>query len=73
MGLRLPNAASDRHSSSSAPPEAPYYEIDANLAERIRQQAAARGLSDRIRFVERTDAIEKYLSRRRRVCAANGA
>ena len=37
-----------------------YYEIDASLAERIRQQAAARGLSDRIRFVERTDAIEKF-------------
>lgn len=37
-----------------------YYEIDAAIAERIRGQAAARGLSERLVFVESTDRIEHF-------------
>jgi glycosyltransferase involved in cell wall biosynthesis len=37
-----------------------YYEIDGGLAERIRQRAAAGGLSDRVIFVESAEHIEQY-------------
>jgi glycosyltransferase involved in cell wall biosynthesis len=37
-----------------------YYEIDPSLAERIRAGAASRGLSDRVVFVEATDAVDQY-------------
>jgi len=36
-----------------------YYEVDAGLADRIRREAARHGLSDRIVFVERSDAVER--------------
>jgi glycosyltransferase involved in cell wall biosynthesis len=42
------------------PSRSPYYEIDPRMAERIRETAAARGLSDRLYFVERTDSIERF-------------
>jgi glycosyltransferase involved in cell wall biosynthesis len=37
-----------------------YYEIDAALAGQIRTEAAGRGLSERVVFVEATDQIEHY-------------
>jgi glycosyltransferase involved in cell wall biosynthesis len=40
--------------------QSPYYEIDARLAERIRQLAHALGLEGRIRCVERTYEIERF-------------
>jgi glycosyltransferase involved in cell wall biosynthesis len=39
----------------------PYYEIDGSLARRIQADAAATGKGDRVRFVEPTNQIEKYL------------
>lgn len=37
-----------------------YHEVDPQLAETIRQRAAALGVSDRVMFVEATSEIEKY-------------
>jgi glycosyltransferase involved in cell wall biosynthesis len=37
-----------------------YHEVDPALADRIRAEARAHGLADRVWFVERTDAIEDY-------------
>lgn len=37
-----------------------YYEIDSQMAPRIRERAAALGLADHVVFVERADAIERY-------------
>jgi glycosyltransferase involved in cell wall biosynthesis len=37
-----------------------YREVDAGLADEIRQRAAAAGVADRLRFVESTHEIERY-------------
>jgi len=38
----------------------PYFEVDAELAETIRQEAGSLGLTDRLVFVEETHAIEQF-------------
>ena len=42
------------------PSRSAYYELDEPMADRLKQTALARGLSDRVRFVERTDTIEQF-------------
>jgi glycosyltransferase involved in cell wall biosynthesis len=37
-----------------------YYEVDRDLADDIRREAGRLGLEDRLRFVERTDEIERF-------------
>ena len=37
----------------------PYHEVDENLADEIREKAAAAGVADRLRFVEKTHDIER--------------
>jgi glycosyltransferase involved in cell wall biosynthesis len=37
-----------------------YHEIDPEMAARLRQDAEQRGLAGRVKFVERTEAIEDY-------------
>jgi glycosyltransferase involved in cell wall biosynthesis len=42
------------------PSRSAYYEVDAQMADSIKQIALQHGVSDRVWFVERTDAIERF-------------
>jgi len=58
--LDLVSAVPDAGLVLVGPSRSAYYEIDERMADAIRETARARGVLDRVTFVERTDAIEQY-------------